>query len=126
MEFTTSGKISEDQKTKLLKRAIQQTPEETVAAKKCKISQTFQIFNCSKVDSLQHYSDDFDSWEEAITAITDDEEIIGHYVFGNPLNPLNNGSGDSKDLHHRFIVLDLQNKSDPTRTCAVSFEKTTR
>jgi hypothetical protein len=52
-------------------------------------------------------------------------EIIRHFIFKSPLKPLNTGSVGSKYLHHRFIVLDLQNKSDPAQTCGVLFEKNT-
>jgi hypothetical protein len=85
---------------------------------------TFQVFNCSKVGSLahQHYKD-FESWKEAIKELTKDKKVVGHHLFRNPLKTLGAaaplfvdvGFGQNKDVHHRFIALELQNESDPAQ-----------
>jgi hypothetical protein len=95
-------------------------------------SGTFQIYNYSQSTSTDHFPDR-NSWASSVNALTNGKTIIAHHLCKNPLRALRSlglwvrdiDLGKNKALHHRFVVLQLQNDSDPSQKCFISFEKVT-
>lgn len=93
---------------------------------------TLQVVDYSKADPSPSHFKDLETWKREVFAKTENKEIIGYHLYRSPLQVLGQCCGGSvmdcvcgknKALHHRFLVFELQSKSNPEEKWAVSFEK---